>query len=173
MVNRATFALAALVIAPLSIATWILASFTVGESVSPRNSNLIGFGIALLAVALLAYLFFFSRAAERPGSHLGAVLIICGTLCVLVALALQFYLASLSAENSRRIAEIMGERLKTNPSVNVNLKSDYPESVISIAYFALFAGIWLAAVGIKVGVVPSGPARAAAEGPLRESPSPA
>lgn len=156
MTNRAMVAFATLVIAPVGIASWILAAFTVGESLRPHDSVPIGFAIALLTVALMAYLFFFSQVSERPGSYLGVVLVACGTLCILGALALQFYLASLTAENSRRLAEIMGERLKTNPSVNINLKGDYPETVRPIAYFALFAGIWLAAVGVKVGVLSSG-----------------
>ncbi len=164
MFNRAMLAPALLLIVPIGIATWILASHTIGESLSPPDARAIGFGIALLAVALLANLLFFSHVTERPGSRLGVTLVICGTLCVLGALALQFYLASLSADNSRRLAEIMGERLKTNPSVNINLKGDYPETVRPIAYFVLLAGIWLAAVGIKVGVVPSSSATASAEG---------
>jgi hypothetical protein len=173
MTNRALMAVGSLVIAPLVIATWILATYTIGDSLNPRDSALIGFGIALLAMALLAYLVFFGQAAERPGSHLGVVLVICGTLCVLGALALQFYLASVTEGHSRQLAEILGERLKTNSSVNLNMTGDYPATAKPIAYFVLLAGIWLVAVGIKLGVVRQEPVRVSAERAPQTSPPPA
>ncbi|MGA2066019.1 MAG: hypothetical protein ABSG86_13685 [Thermoguttaceae bacterium] len=173
MTNRALAAVGLLVIAPLVIATWILATYTIGQSLNPNDSALIGFGIALLAMALLAYLVFFSQAAESPGSYLGVVLVICGTLCVLGALALQFYLTSVTAEHSRQLAEILGERLKTNPSVNLHLSEDHPQTAGPVAYLTLLAGIWLAAVGIKLGVVRQEPVRVSAERAPQTSPSPA
>jgi hypothetical protein len=136
-----------LVIAPVGIATWILASHTVGESLSPPNSTQIGFGVALLAIATAASLLFLSNITEKPGSRLGLTLVICGTACILVALALQFHVASLVAANSQRVTDILRER-----GGNVNLNVNLPESVRSISYFALFAGVWLAAVGIRIGV---------------------
>jgi hypothetical protein len=155
MMNRALLTIVVLVIAPIGIATWILAAFTIGENLSTHgDSILIGFGIALLAVALLTYLLLFSQVTERPGSHFSVILIICGTLCILGALALQVYVVSVTAEGNRRLTEIMGEQLKTNPSVRLNLDANYPKSVSTIPYFVLFAGLWLAGVGIKVGVVP-------------------
>lgn len=165
MVDRPIGPRVALVIAPLGIATWILATYTVGESIRPRDSFLVGFGIALLTVSLASCFLFFGQFSEQPGSRLGAVLVVCGTLCLLGALALQFYLASLAAESSRQLSGIMAEQLKTNPSVNLNLKGESPGTIEPISYFVLLAGIWLAAVGIKVGVVPSGAAavRALAE----------
>jgi hypothetical protein len=173
MTNRALAAVGLLVIAPLVIATWILATYTIGQSLNPNDSALIGFGIALLAMALLAYLVFFSQAAESPGSYLGVVLVICGTLCVLGARALQFYLTSVTAEHSRQLAEILGERLKTNPSVNLHLSEDHPQTAGPVAYLTLLAGIWLAAVGIKLGVVRQEPVRVSAERAPQTSPSPA
>jgi MFS family permease len=147
MTNRPMLAVTVLVIALVGIATWILASHTVGESLDPRNSTSIGFSIALLAIATAASLLFLSNATEKPGSRLGLILVICGTACILVALALQFYVTSVLAANSQRVADILRER-----GGNVNLNFNLPKSVESIAYCALFAGVWLAAVGIRIGV---------------------
>jgi drug/metabolite transporter (DMT)-like permease len=160
MKNRSLSAVVGLLIAPIGVATWILSAYTIGESIKPHESLEIGLGVALVAVSSMAYFLIFYQPSEKPGSRLGLVLIICGTLCMLSALALQFHLASLTAEDHRRLGEIMGERLKTNPSVNLHMTADYPESVKPIGYFVLFVGIWLAAVGIRLGTVPGGSAQA-------------
>jgi hypothetical protein len=144
--TNGTMLVTVLVIAPVGIATWILASHTVGESLDPRNATSIGFSIALLAIATAASLLVLSNATEKPGSRLGLILVICGTACILVALALQFYVTSVLAANSQRVADILRER-----GGNVNLNVNF-ESVKSISYFALLAGVWLAAVGIRIGV---------------------
>jgi hypothetical protein len=153
MTNRAIFAVALVVLCPLGIGTWILAANTVGESLAPSNSAAIGFAVALLAVMTAGYLLLFSQTTERPGSRLGQTLVVCGTACVLIAVALQFYLASVSSENARRSAEILGESVRGGRNItNVNIRGDLPGSIQGVGYLALFAGVWLAAVGIRVGV---------------------
>ena len=147
MTTRAMLAVTVLVIAPVAIAAWVLATYTVGASLAPDNSALVGFTIALLVIATAASFLFLSNATEKPGSRLGLILIICGTACILIALALQFYVASLVAANSQAVADVLRER-----GGNVNLNVKVPKSVESISYFALFAGVWLAAVGIRIGV---------------------
>jgi len=148
--NRAIIATSLFVIGPLGVATWILANFTVGRSLSQfhdEDSILIGFSIALLVVATAVSLLFLTNATEKPGSRLGLSLVLCGTACILVALALQFYFVSAVAANSQRVADILRER-----GGKVDLNFNVPKSVESISYCALFAGVWLAAVGIRIGV---------------------
>ena len=65
----------------------------------------------------------------------------------MVALALQFYVVSVVAANSQRATDILRER-----GGNVNWNVNFPDSVRSMPYFALMAGVWLAAVGIRIGV---------------------
>lgn len=145
------------VIVPLGMATWILASHTLGESLYPRNAILLGFSMALLAMAAAASLLLMSGAAEQRGKRLGLVLILCGTVCILSALALQFYVVSVVAENNRRLTDILEERLRNSQSVKLDMNGKPPESVNAIAYFCLFAGVWLAAVGIRIGVIRQDP----------------
>jgi hypothetical protein len=153
MTSRALVAFFLFVLCPLGIATGILAAFTVGESLDPRNSGAIGFAVALLVVMTAAYLLVFAQMTEKPGSRLGQTLVICGTMCMLMAVALQFYLASVTAENARRLAEILSESVRNGrPRTNVNIQGDLPRSIQGIGYLALFAGVWLAAVGIRLGV---------------------
>jgi hypothetical protein len=153
MTNRSTLAVSLVILCPLGIAAWILGTHTIGISLSPNNDVSIGFAVALLAVLSAGYLFLFSQMTERPGSRLGQTLIICGTACVLVALALQFYLAAISSENSRRGADILNESVRIGrPMNNVNINTTFPKSVEGIGYLALLAGIWLAGIGIWVGV---------------------
>lgn len=163
MNDRTRLRVTLFVICAVFVATWILATFTVGESLSKQGSTLIGFAIALLLGALAVYWLLLSRGAEKPDFRLGVVLIACGTLCILACVALQFYLVSTIAEGKRQLAELMSQGLKTNPSFNVNLTADYPHSVQPISYFALLAGVWLAAVGIKVGVARGNSSPKAAE----------
>ena len=156
MTDRAMLSIMVLVIAPVVIATWILATFTVGEQLDAGNAMLIGFAVALLAVATAVSILFLTAAPS--GSQVGLVLIICGAACIIAAIALQFYLASVTAQNSLRIVEILGEQLKMNPnpSAHLNVKADYPGTVQSISYFAIFAGIWMTAVGARIGVGSNG-----------------
>jgi hypothetical protein len=151
MSNRAILPVIVIVIAPLGIATWILAAHTIGDSLRPSDSVAIGFAVALLAMMAAAYLLFLAPALEGTNTHFGITLVICGTACVLLALALQFYLAYQAAESSRQVAGMMGDSLKRGERVTVNLQPSLPGSVTGVAYLALFAGIWLAAMGIRIG----------------------
>jgi len=152
MTTRAMIPVVVMVILPLGIATWILGSYTLGESLSRNDSCAVGLSVALLATATAAYLFLFAGAREKPHPRLGVTLAICGTACILAALALQFYVVSVSAENSRRAMEILGDSMKTGSAANVHWQADIPQMAKPATYFALFAGIWLAAVGIRIGV---------------------
>jgi len=178
MTKRATLAVVVIVLAPLGIATWILAAHTVGESLSPSTvqssagAAAIGFAVALLAVMATGYVLLLSHPPEVPNLRFGSTLVICGSACVLVALVLQFYLAHLAGENSRRIAEIMSDGLKRGERLNVNLNAPFPESVKGVGYLALFAGIWLAAMGIRIGVGRIRPAEPAGGSPKSTEPPP-
>jgi hypothetical protein len=155
MTGRAKIAVTLFVFAPVGIATWILAAFTIGEQLDPRTSPVIGLAVALLAVATVASLTFF--VSGKPGKSLSLVLVICGTCCIVAAVLLQVYLAAVTAQNSRRIMEILGEHMQTNPSASLNVNADYPKTVQVVSYLAIFAGIWMAAVGTRLGIGSNGP----------------
>jgi hypothetical protein len=161
MAKRLEPAVLFLFLLPVGIGTGILGAYTVGASLSPHDPAPLGVGLALLAVALIGWSLFFSEPPRHPDMRFASVLVICGTLCVLVALVLQFYLASVTADNSRRVAEILREK-----GGNVNFRMDIPDTVKAISYLALFAGIWLAALGIRMAVGRSEPPA------LREHPAP-
>jgi hypothetical protein len=148
MTERKILPIIVMVIAPLGIATGILATHTVGESISPLSSAQIGFAVALLAMMTAAYILLLDNTINEAHPKFGITLVICGTACVLLALALQFYLAYLSGEHGRHITEIMADNVKRGQSVNVNMDSHFPISVIAIAYLGLFVGAWLAGMGI-------------------------
>jgi hypothetical protein len=164
MTSRARLGVVVLVIASVGVATWILAAHTVGEELESGNAILIGFAVALLAVAAAASLLLVT--SPKPPVRIGLVLVVCGTACILAAVALQFYLASVTAHNSQRIVEILGEQIKTNPSARLNVNADYPKSVTAISYLAIVAGIWMAAVGARFGLGSTAPP---ADSPVRLS----
>jgi hypothetical protein len=170
MTGRARHRVVVLVIASVAVATWILAAHTVGEELESSNAVVIGFAVALLAVAAAASLLLIT--SREPAWGLGLVLVLCGTACILAAVALQLYLASIAAQNSQRIVEILGEQIKTNPSARLNVNADYPRSVTAISYFAVFAGIWMAAVGARVGVGSTASPADATARPSDETPDP-
>lgn len=151
MTPRAMLAPFIIVIVPLGIATWILATYTVGESIDQRASAGIGFALALLAVMAAAYVLYLTDRPDEANTPFAVTLMVCGTACIFVALALQFYLASLAADHSRRVGELLGEGLKRGERLNVNLDQKVPGSVTAVGYLALFAGIWLAVIGIRIG----------------------
>jgi hypothetical protein len=158
MTNRAILAPIVLIIFPLGLATGLLATHTIGESISPSNSAGIGFAVGLLAAVTAAYVFFFSSPAEATDARFSIVLVVCGTVCIVLALGLQFYLASLAGENSRRFAEMVADAVKRGERMNANWDLRFPDSVKGIAYLSLFAGIWLAAMGIRFGAARGHPA---------------
>jgi hypothetical protein len=140
------------VLAPLGAATWILATHTVGASLVPGNDVTIGFAVALLVVVTAGYLLFAGGAASRQGPILGALLIGCGSACILTSVALQFKLASMAGDNARLLADILTEGVRVGrPVNNVNINSNLHPSVPGVSYLALLAGVWMAAVGISVG----------------------
>jgi hypothetical protein len=153
MTGRAVMVVVVLMLIPLGVGTWILATFTIGESLHPRYATLIGFAIALLTVMVASYLLLLSDPPDVPSVGFGITLVVCGAVCILVALIFQFYLASLTGDNSRRIAELLADAMKQPQPRNVNLNTEFPQSMKVIPYLALFAGIWLAIMGIRIGVV--------------------
>jgi hypothetical protein len=151
MTPRALFAPFIIVIVPLWIATWILATYTVGESIDHHASGGIGFAVSLLAVMAAAYVLFLASPPEEANTLFGVTLVVSGTACIFVALALQWYLASLAADHSRRVGELLGDGLKRGERLNINLDQKVPGSVTAVGYLALFAGVWLAVMGIRIG----------------------
>lgn len=152
MTGRAVMVVIMLILFPLGVGTWILATYTIGESLHPNNAPAIGFAVALLTVMPASYLLLLSDPPEAPSAAFGITLVICGAACILMALTLQFYLASLMGENSRRIAELLHEGMRKGGPVNVNLNADFPKAVRVIPYLALLAGMWFCVVGIRIGV---------------------
>jgi hypothetical protein len=152
MTGRAVMVVVVLILIPLGVGTWILATYTIGESLYPRHGVPIGFAVALLTVMMASYLLLLSDPPDVPNVAFGITLVVCGAVCILVAMILQFYLASLAGDNSRRIAELLAEALKQPQARNVNLNTEFPQSVKVIPYLALFAGIWLAILGVRIGV---------------------
>src|SRR5437868_4425502 len=121
MTGRAVMIVVLLILIPLGIGTWILATYTIGESLYPNHATAIGFAVALLTVMVASYLLLLSDPPAVPNVAFGITLVVCGFVCILVAMIFQFYLASLSGDTSRRIAELLAEALKQGQPRNVNL----------------------------------------------------
>jgi hypothetical protein len=153
MTGRAVMIVVVLILIPLGVGTWILATYTIGEALHPNAATPIGFGVALLTVMVGSYLLLLSDPPDVPNVPFGITLVLSGAVCILVALIFQFYVASLAGDNSRRIAEMLAEALRKGQPRNVNLNMELPQSVKVIPYMALFAGVWLAIMGIRIGVV--------------------
>jgi hypothetical protein len=143
-----------LILLPVGVGTAILGTYTVGASLNQHEPAWIGIALALLVVALLGWFLFFSEPPKSPDWRFGSILVGCGTLCILFALAVQIHLASLVAENSRQVAVILRER-----GGNVNLNMNIPETVKAISYLALFAGIGVVAFGVRIALPREGPTR--------------
>jgi hypothetical protein len=152
MTNRSIAATLLLIVFPLGLATGLLAAHTIGESISPSSAGGVGFAVGLLAAVSAVYVLLFTNAGETGDVRFGIVLVACGTACILLALALQFYLAWLAGENNRRLAEMLADGLRRGERLNANLNWYTPDTVKGIGYLSLFAGIWLAAMGIRLGV---------------------
>lgn len=149
MSHRPLKIVAFLIIIPLAIATWILSSMTLGEQISPGADFVIGMAVAMLVVATSVSLLLLKT---RPNARLAFTLVICGAVCIVMALALQFYLASVAAEIDRRAADILAQN-SHRQSFHFNWnRTQQSASVIAIGYFAFFAGIWMVATGIRIGV---------------------
>jgi hypothetical protein len=140
------------VILLLAIATWILGAMTVGHAVAPNEAWAVGFALALLVVATAVCLWVLWDPNRGPVLPLGLALIGCGTACALVSVALQFYLASVASDSARRAGELVGQGMRAGQSVNVNVNANVPPSVVAVGYLALLGGLWLAAVGVRVGL---------------------
>jgi hypothetical protein len=147
------------VLIALTVAVGILASHTIGESLSHQTPELIGFAVALLVFVAAVSLWVLWDPNRGPVLPLGLALVGCGTACVLLSVALQFYLASVTNDQARRLAELLGERQRMNQGGNINVNAPLPTSVEAVSYFALFSGLWLAAAGVRVGIgrVSAGP----------------
>jgi hypothetical protein len=140
------------VLIALTVAAGILAAHTVGQALAPRSADFIGFAVALLVLAAAVGVWVLWDPTRGPVLPLGLALVGGGTACVLLSVALQFYLVSLTNDQSRRLAELLSERQKLNQQGNINLNAPLPTSVEAVSYFALFGGLWLAATGVRVGI---------------------
>src|SRR3954469_25318235 len=115
---------------------------TVGRALAPDETGVVGFAVALLVVATAVCLWVLWDPNRGSVLPLGLALIGCGTACVLVSIALQFYLASVAADSARRAGELVGERMRAGQSVNVNVNANVPPSVPAVGYLALLGGLW-------------------------------
>lgn len=132
-----------------ALAVGILASQFIGDSFAGK-SEWISFGLALLA-GLFAWYLPQLKIPPGQGDKLSTWLIGGGLTCFLAGLALQFYLASISAANSQRAADIV-EKSGANPQRfnELNIRTNYPKSVEVMGYLSVLLGIASVATGIRV-----------------------
>lgn len=142
-------------IAVLVVAAWVLATFTIGEAVGGRQSELVGFAVALL-IGLSAYHLPAVRVPESVAGRLAAGLVAGGLVLLLSGLALQFYLAYLSSEHARRAADVIEQAARSGQRVSdVNIRANSPPSVGAIGYACVLAGVGAMVCGVRV-AVPTG-----------------
>lgn len=135
----------------LGTATWILATFTIGEALAPEHPVVAGFATALLVVITAVYLLLFSDINEKPGSRFGVGLVVCGTACVLISVVPQCYLIFVVTQNTGRMASVLNESLRHGDgSANANWSFNLPSSVSGVSYLALLFGAWMTVIGIRV-----------------------
>ncbi len=136
-----------LFVLPLSVGLAILGHYAIARDLADdwRNNPIIGFAIFFVSIAILGWFFLFNEGPQNPSPPLAILLVFSGALCILVALFLQFYLAYLSGENTRMVAELLGQK-----GGNVNLNMPLPGSVKPISYIAILAGIGFIALGIRM-----------------------
>ncbi len=132
---------------PLSIGLAILGHFAVGRDLTDdwHNNPSIGFAVFFVSMAILGWFFLFNEGPQNPSPVVAILLVFSGVLCILVALVLQFYLAYLSGENTRMVAELLGQK-----GGNVNLNVPLPGTVRPISYLSILAGIGFVALGIRM-----------------------
>lgn len=136
-----------------TLAVGILANQFIGDAFA-GNSEWISFGVALLA-GLFAWYLPQLKISPGQGEKLSPWLIGGGLTCFLAGLALQFYLASISAANSQRAADIV-EKSGANPQrfTDLNIRTNYPKSVEVMGYLSVLLGIASVATGIRVQLGP-------------------
>src|SRR5262245_62584746 len=100
----------------LGVAVWVLAAHTIGEALGGRQSELVGFAVALLA-GLCAYHLPSVRVPDPLAGRLAIWLVGGGVVLLLSGLALQFYLASQSAEHARRAADVAEQAVRSGQRV--------------------------------------------------------
>jgi hypothetical protein len=94
-----------------------------------------------------------------------AWLVAAGAACVLLALALQFYLAAQAAESARRAAEIVEQSVRGgNRVTGVDVRARTPDSVEAVGYLCVLVGVGMVACGVRVAMTglaasPTGEAR--------------
>jgi hypothetical protein len=130
------------ILASLFGATWILATHTIGKAVNEHDPVVIGFAVALLVgaglVALLSV-----RMEPLPGSRLGLVLLICGGVCLALALIVQMVVVRSVAESVQAAVVHHGQ-----VNLNVNFAS-------GVSWFVCLASVFMVAVGIRFSVTTS------------------
>jgi hypothetical protein len=135
------------------IALWVLATNTIGRTIRDGNQDVvIGGAVAALAVVAAALLPSVRMPAPNAG-RVSAWLVGTGAGCVLLALALQFYLAAQAAENARRAADIMEQSVRSGQRMtDVNVRARTPDSVEAVGYLCVLVGVGMIAYGIQVGM---------------------
>ncbi|MGC4005781.1 MAG: hypothetical protein QM811_22735 [Pirellulales bacterium] len=150
MTNPARTIVATAMIGVLSIGIAILCVFTIGETLSSEYAPVIGCASAVPIVLLAAWLCFFPPSGI-PNTPIGLALIVCGTICFIAAIGLQWYLSALNGENNRMLAELGAENFRRG-MLNFNMTfADYPKSVHISGYFAFLIGATCIAAGIRIG----------------------
>lgn len=133
------------------IALWILAANTIGHSIRSGDRDMvIGGAVAALAVVAAALL----PSVRVPGpvaGRLAAWLVGTGAACVLLSLALQFYLAAQASESARRAADILEQSVRSGQRMtDVNVRARMPDSVEAVGYLGLLIGGGMVACGVRV-----------------------
>jgi hypothetical protein len=136
-----------LFVLPLSVGLAILGHFAIARDLTDdwQRNPIVGFAIFFVSIALLGWFFLFNEGPQNPSPVVAILLVFSGALCILVALVLQFYLAYLSGENTRMVAELLAQK-----GGNVNLNVPLPGTVKPISYIAILAGICFTALGIRM-----------------------
>ena len=146
----------------VGVALWVLATNTVGHSIRDGQQDVV-IGGAVAALAVVAGALLPSVRVPAPvAGRVSAWLVGAGAGCVLLALALQFYLAMQAAENARRAADIMEQSVRGGQRLtDVNVRARTPDSVEAVGYLCVLVGAGMVACGVRVATAAPGGAQEA------------
>lgn len=138
-------------IGAIGVATWILATFTLGATLSSDHSVAIGFAVSVLVVVTACFFLLFGEAVKKADPHVGKKLFLGGAACVLVSAALQGFLALVVSHDVARLMGTLDESIRSGAdSANVHLSYNLPSSVSAVGYLLLFFGIGMLAIGVRM-----------------------
>jgi hypothetical protein len=131
---------------PYSLAAFALATFTIGRAVGDNTGPIVGLGVVGLTVLFIALLPWV-RVREDLTGRVALGLIAGGVVCAVAAVALQWHVISLAAEQSRRAAELVAA---SGGSGRSQVSVEVPGSPAAFGYLCLLFAIGLVALGLRV-----------------------